>query len=111
MSLVSRHRHAPLTSHNRIFRGLQVESGDKLTLVEQEGLGVCGAECKTIAKAAEEVLGDRDTDLGELLWKVRCWRSRLGHLLQGRRSHNSGQLGAVSWGHCCKGAHLVVQLD
>jgi hypothetical protein len=51
---------------------LQVESGDRLTLVEQEGLGVCGAECKTIATAAEEVLGDRDTDLGELLWKVRC---------------------------------------
>lgn len=50
----------------------QVESGDKLTLVEQAGTGVCGTECKTIAKAAEEVLGERDTDLGELLWKVGC---------------------------------------
>ena len=49
-----------------------MESGDKLTLVEQAGTGVCGTECKTIARAAEEVLGERDTDLGELLWKVRC---------------------------------------
>jgi len=48
-----------------------VEKGGRLELVEQEQPGVCGSECKTIAKAAEEVLGDRDTDLGELLWKVR----------------------------------------
>ncbi len=48
----------------------QVEKGDALTLVEQSQPGVCGSECKTIAKAAADALGDLDTDLGELLWKV-----------------------------------------
>lgn len=41
-----------------------------LTLVEQEDLGVCGVECKTISKAAEEIVGDADTDIAEALWKV-----------------------------------------
>ncbi len=47
-----------------------VESGSKLTLVEHPRPGACGSECKTVAKAAEEILGDNDTDLGELLWKA-----------------------------------------
>ena len=48
-----------------------VEKGNQLALVEQAAPGACGMECKTIAKAAEEILGDNDTDLGEVLWKVR----------------------------------------
>jgi len=41
-----------------------------LTLVEQDDFGVCGVECKTISKAAEEIVGDADTDIAEALWKV-----------------------------------------
>lgn len=47
-----------------------VESGDKLLLEEQAELGDCGVECKTIQRAAEEIIGDNDTDLAEELWKV-----------------------------------------
>lgn len=47
-----------------------VESGDKLLLEEQNELGDCGVECKTVQRAAEEIVGDNDTDLAEELWKV-----------------------------------------
>lgn len=46
------------------------EKGSQLTLEEHQQPGECGSECKTVAKAAQQVLGDLDTDLGELLWKV-----------------------------------------
>ncbi len=45
--------------------------GTKLVLEEQAEAGVCGSECKTIAKAALEIVGDHDTDIAEMLWKVR----------------------------------------
>mmetsp|Transcript_9393 Transcript_9393/g.28231 ORF Transcript_9393/g.28231 Transcript_9393/m.28231 type:complete len:321 (-) Transcript_9393:1411-2373(-) len=45
------------------------EKGSQLTLEEHQQPGECGSECKTVAKAAQQVLGDLDTDLGELLWK------------------------------------------
>ena len=48
-----------------------VESGDKLLVQEQTQLGDCGVECKTVQRAAEEVVGDQDTDLAEELWKVK----------------------------------------
>jgi len=44
--------------------------GTKLVLDEQPEAGVCGSECKTIAKAALEIVGDHDTDIAEMLWKV-----------------------------------------
>lgn len=47
-----------------------VESGGKLLVEEQDQLGDCGVECKTVQRAAEEIVGDRDTDLAEELWKV-----------------------------------------
>ncbi len=47
-----------------------VESGDKLLVQEQDELGDCGVECKTVQRAAEEIVGDRDTDVAEELWKV-----------------------------------------
>ena len=47
-----------------------VESGDKLLVEEQSQLGDCGVECKTVQRAAEEIVGDHDTDLAEELWKV-----------------------------------------
>jgi hypothetical protein len=48
-----------------------VESGKALKLEEQEQLGKCGPECRTIQKAVEEVLDDHDTDIAEKLWQVR----------------------------------------
>ena len=50
--------------------GSLCEQGTLLTLVEQDDFGVCGVECKTISKAAEEIVGDADTDIAEALWKV-----------------------------------------
>ena len=47
-----------------------VESGDKLLVEEKAELGDCGVECKTVQRAAEEIVGDNDTDLAEELWKV-----------------------------------------
>ena len=49
----------------------RVPQGTKLVLEEQPEAGVCGSECKTIAKAALEIVGDHDTDIAEMLWKVR----------------------------------------
>lgn len=45
------------------------EASNGLKIVEQESQGRCQQECKTIAKACEDSIGDIDTDLGELLWK------------------------------------------
>ena len=49
-----------------------VESGDKLLVKEQDGPGKCGTECKTIQKAAVDIVEDIDTDMAEKLWKVGC---------------------------------------
>ena len=48
-----------------------VESGKALKLEEQEQLGKCGAECRTVQKAVEEILDEHDTDIAEKLWQVR----------------------------------------
>jgi hypothetical protein len=46
-----------------------VEVGDKLKLVEQEQEGDCNAECKTIERTCQEVIGYHDTDIAEFLFK------------------------------------------
>ena len=48
-----------------------VESGDKLLVKEMEQPGTCGTECKTVQRAAEEVVESADTDMAEKLWQVR----------------------------------------
>lgn len=47
-----------------------VEDGKKLKLVEHEELGKCREECKTIQRAAQDILSDHDTDIAEKLWQV-----------------------------------------
>jgi hypothetical protein len=54
-----------------------VEEGSKLSLVEQDQVGECNSECKTVAKAAEEIIGEHDTDLAEELWKGNKNRAQL----------------------------------
>ena len=48
------------------------EDGAKLKVVDMGQLSNCdsSSECKTLVRAAEEVLGDHDTDVAEALWKV-----------------------------------------
>ncbi|CAN6179315.1 unnamed protein product [Urochloa humidicola] len=46
-----------------------VEKGDKLELVEQDEEGHCNAECKTIERACQEVIGYADTDVAEFVYK------------------------------------------
>ena len=48
-----------------------VEDGTRLRVVAQGGPGKCGAECKTVAMAAADVLDSVDTDLAEALWAGR----------------------------------------
>ncbi len=45
-----------------------VEKGRALTLAEQSGPGKCGTECRTVARACADVLGDHDTDLAEAVF-------------------------------------------
>ncbi len=54
-----------------------IESNGILQVFEQELHSKCKQECKTIAKACEESVGDIDTDLGELLWKNELTLSQL----------------------------------
>lgn len=53
------------------------EDGSSLKLVEHSEVGECNADCKTIAKAVEAVIGDSDTDIAEELWKVMPWEALL----------------------------------
>uniref|UniRef100_A0A0E0L7W9 Saposin B-type domain-containing protein n=1 Tax=Oryza punctata TaxID=4537 RepID=A0A0E0L7W9_ORYPU len=48
-----------------------VEKGDKLELVEQDEEGHCNAECKTIERACQEVMGYADTDVAEFVYKMK----------------------------------------
>lgn len=34
-------------------------------------VGVCGTECKTVERAAEQIMGEHDTDVAEALFMVR----------------------------------------
>lgn len=54
-----------------------VEDGDKLKLVEQEQEGDCNAECRTIERTCQEVIGYHDTDVAEYLFKSKAQSSAL----------------------------------
>ncbi len=49
-----------------------VEDGPRLRLAEQAKLGKCGAECKTVQRAAAELLEAHDTDMAERLFQARA---------------------------------------
>ncbi len=46
-------------------------------MIPPSQVGECGRECKTIAKAAEQILGEHDTDLAERLLKGKSSRADL----------------------------------
>lgn len=54
-----------------------VEQGDKLVLEEQDQIGECGRECKTVRMAAEKVLGEHDTDVAEKMFTGDLTRAQL----------------------------------
>lgn len=58
-----------------------VESGKALKLEEQEQLGKCGSECRTIQKAVEEILDNHDTDIAEKLWQGKQNRAQFANWL------------------------------
>eukprot|EP00271_Cylindrocystis_brebissonii_P015750 TRINITY_DN38745_c0_g1_i1.p2 TRINITY_DN38745_c0_g1~~TRINITY_DN38745_c0_g1_i1.p2 ORF type:complete len:262 (+),score=42.50 TRINITY_DN38745_c0_g1_i1:414-1199(+) len=59
-----------------------VEVGtDRLKLENQDVIGECRSECKTIQKACEQVLGDHDTDVAEALFAQDISRTALSKLL------------------------------
>ncbi|CAL5186367.1 unnamed protein product [Lathyrus oleraceus] len=45
-----------------------VEKEDRLELVEHDSEGQCDSECKTIARACQDVMGYSDTDIAEYLY-------------------------------------------
>ena len=45
-------------------------TGGKLTVTNMEQQGECGEACKTIEKAAQDVMGEHDTDVAEALFVV-----------------------------------------
>ncbi|CAB4020005.1 Hypothetical predicted protein [Paramuricea clavata] len=53
------------------------EKKGELQLSEQEDLGSCKAECRTVAKACDDTVGDADTDIAEELWKNELTLSQL----------------------------------
>ncbi|KAK9805670.1 hypothetical protein WJX72_011115 [[Myrmecia] bisecta] len=58
-----------------------VEKGDTLKVVEMEELGDCGTECKTVQRAAVDIIGDSDTDIAEALWKGKMNRAQFTNWL------------------------------
>ncbi|CAN1159884.1 hypothetical protein LINPERPRIM_LOCUS22024 [Linum perenne] len=58
-----------------------VEKGDKLALVEQEEEGMCNAECKTIEKACQDVMGYSDTDVAEYIYSSKPQLDKLTNYL------------------------------
>ena len=53
------------------------EKQGELQVSEQKDLGSCKAECRTVAKACEDTVGDADTDIAEELWKNELTLSQL----------------------------------
>ena len=53
------------------------EKNGELQLSEHEELGSCKSECKTIAKACDETVGEADVDIAEELWKNELTLSQL----------------------------------
>ncbi|RMZ53969.1 hypothetical protein APUTEX25_002546, partial [Auxenochlorella protothecoides] len=45
-----------------------VKQGDKLVVMDKGELGVCGAACKTLEAAADDILASHDTDIAEALY-------------------------------------------
>ena len=46
-----------------------VEDGDALKLQYMDGkYGACNSECKTVQKACQDIIGDRDTDIAEAIF-------------------------------------------
>lgn len=53
------------------------EKGDELKITEHKDLGSCKAECRTVAKACEDTVGEADSDVAEELWKDELSLSKL----------------------------------
>eukprot|EP00191_Tetraselmis_sp_GSL018_P015891 CAMPEP_0177595942 /NCGR_PEP_ID=MMETSP0419_2-20121207/10687_1 /TAXON_ID=582737 /ORGANISM="Tetraselmis sp., Strain GSL018" /LENGTH=322 /DNA_ID=CAMNT_0019087559 /DNA_START=147 /DNA_END=1112 /DNA_ORIENTATION=+ len=58
-----------------------VERNRQLQLEDQGAYGKCKVECQTVAKACDNVLGEHDTDVAELLYQESAKRSQLSQLL------------------------------
>ncbi len=53
------------------------EKQGELQLSEHNNLGSCKAECRTVAKACDDTVGEADTDIAEELWKNELTLSQL----------------------------------
>lgn len=57
------------------------ERDDRVKLETHEKPSKCKSECRTIAKACEQIMDDHDTDLAEVVWKGDIQRAKLNELL------------------------------
>lgn len=53
------------------------EDDGGLKITEHEDVGSCKAECRTVAKACEDTVGEADVDIAEELWKDELSLSKL----------------------------------
>ncbi|KAL4458892.1 hypothetical protein ABPG75_013757 [Micractinium tetrahymenae] len=58
-----------------------VEEGDTLAVKEMDQVGNCGIECKTVERAAEQIVGEHDTDIAETLFTGRKTRAQFNNWL------------------------------
>ncbi|KAL4423180.1 hypothetical protein ABPG77_000313 [Micractinium sp. CCAP 211/92] len=58
-----------------------VEEGDRLAVKEMGVVGNCLGECKTIQLAAEQIIGEHDTDIAEVLFARRKTRAQFSNWL------------------------------
>ncbi|KAL4423179.1 hypothetical protein ABPG77_000312 [Micractinium sp. CCAP 211/92] len=58
-----------------------VEEGDRLAVKEMGVVGNCGVECKTVERAAEQIMGEHDTDSAEVLFTGRKTRAQFSNWL------------------------------
>lgn len=58
-----------------------VEDGKKLLVKEMGETGECGEECKTVERAAQDILDVHDTDMGEALFVGKKSRSQFSNWL------------------------------
>ncbi|KAL4458891.1 hypothetical protein ABPG75_013756 [Micractinium tetrahymenae] len=58
-----------------------VEEGDRLAVKEMDVVGNCLGECKAVQLAAEQIIGEHDTDIAEVLFAGRKTRAQFNNWL------------------------------
>ncbi|PRW59626.1 CURVATURE THYLAKOID chloroplastic-like isoform B [Chlorella sorokiniana] len=58
-----------------------VEQGERLVVQETQQAGTCGEACRTVERAAEQIMGEHDTDVAEALFVGKKSRAQFSNWL------------------------------